>query len=348
MQRRDALKTLAALSLGTTTSAADRPKKQPLGLVIHSYAIRSSGPLAPAFPPISDPLAFVEHAAKLGAAGVQTRIGLPDAASISRLHDAVSRHNMYLEGTIALPKDEGDVPRFEAEVAAAKAAGASVLRTVCLSGRRYETFASRQQFDDFARGSWKSLTLAEPIVARQRMQLAVENHKDWRIDEMLAWLRRLSSEHVGVCLDTGNSIALLEEPHAVVEAYTPWTMTTHLKDMGVAEYNGGFLLSEVPFGEGFLDLPGIVATIRKARPGVRLNLEMITRDPLRVPCLTTGYWATLPEVRARELADALARVRRHKFAGTLPTISKLSHREQLQAEAGNINKCLAYAQTELT
>jgi sugar phosphate isomerase/epimerase len=345
MQRRDALKTLAALSLGATAAAGEQGPKPRLGLVIHSYAVRSSKPLAPDFSPINDPLAFVEHAATLGAAGVQTRLGLPDAAAIERLRAAVARHDVYLEGIVALPKDDGEVGRFEAEVAAARSAGAGVLRTVCLSGRRYETFDSREEFDEFARRSWKSLTLAEPIVRRQQVQLAVENHKDWRIDEMLGWLKRLGSEHVGVCLDTGNSMALLEEPHAVVEAYAPWTMTTHLKDMGVQEYDDGFLLSEVPLGEGLLDMPKVVAMLGKGR--VRLNLEMITRDPLRVPCLTSGYWATMPDVRARELTDALARVRKQRFAGTLPAVSNLSHLEQLRAEADNIGKCMLYAQAKL-
>ncbi|HVX11676.1 MAG TPA: TIM barrel protein [Pirellulales bacterium] len=348
MRRRDVLKGLAAVGLTATgAGAADASRRQPLGLVIHSYAVRGSKPLEPDFPSLSDPLAFVEHAAVLGAAGVQTRIGLPDATALGRLKEAVSSHGMYLEGTLALPKDEGDVSRFEAEVVAAKAAGAEVLRSVCLSGRRYEEFRSREQFDNFARRSWRSLTLAEPVVAKHRMRLAVENHKDWRVDELLAWLKRLGSEYVGVCLDTGNSIALLEEPQAVVEAYAPWTMTTHLKDMGVAEYDEGFLLSEVPLGQGFLDLPRMVAAIRQARPAARLNLEMITRDPLRVPCLSDGYWATLPQIPASELAAALGRVRRHGFQGGLPTIGGLSQREQLRREAENIDLCLRYAAENL-
>lgn len=347
MHRRDALKTLTALSVAANAVADSSPKRQPLGLVIHSYAVRSSRALPPDFPPITDVLSFVEHAAQLGAAGVQTRIGMIEVAAIAQLRDSLARHGMYLEGIVALPKDDADVSRFEAEVVAAKAAGADVVRTVCLSGRRYETFASREEFDDFARRSWKSLALAEPIVSRQKVQLAVENHKDWRMDEMLGWLKRLSSEYVGVCLDTGNSMALLEEPHAVVEAYAPWTMTTHFKDMGVQEYDNGFLLSEVPLGEGLVDLTKVVAIVRQPRPAVRLNLEMITRDPLRVPCLTSGYWSTMPELPARELADALARVRKQRFAGPLPTISQLSHRDQLVAEAENIRKCLAYAHAKL-
>ena len=347
MKRRDALKTLAALSLTVGLADADERSHQPLGLVIHSYAVRAAKPLPPDFPPINDPLAFLEHAAALGAAGVQTRIGTPDAPALDRLKESLARHGMYLEGIVALPKDDADTPRFEAEVLAAGRAGANVLRTVCLSGRRYEQFSTRRQFDEFAERSWKSLTLAEPIVARHRVRLAVENHKDWRIDEMLGWLERLDSPWVGVCLDTGNSIALVEEPHTVVEAYAPWTMTTHLKDMGVAEYDDGFLLAEVPLGEGFLDLPRIVATLRKHRPEVRLNLEMITRDPLRVPCLTEKFWATMGQVRAAELADALARVRKHRFKGELPVVGTLSHLRQLQTEADHIDRCLRYAERRL-
>jgi sugar phosphate isomerase/epimerase len=164
---------------------------------------------------------------------------------------------------------------------------------------------------------------------------------------MLGWLKRLSSEYVGVCLDTGNSVALLEEPHEVVEAYAPWTFTTHLKDMGVAEYEDGFLLSEVPLGRGFLDLRRVIDTLRKARPEVRLNLEMITRDPLRVPCLTKKYWATLGQVPGSVLAEALARVRHHKSAEPLPVISPLDHRAQLEAEATNVTASLDFARGEL-
>lgn len=343
MNRRDTLKILAALPWAAEAQAFVRENRQPLGLVIHSYAVRGSKPLRPRFPPLADPLEFVEHAASLGAAGVQTRIGLPEPAALDRLRAAVTARGMYLEGTIGLVKDDADLARFEAEVLAAKAAGAEVLRTVCLSGRRYEAFHSRDEFDEFARRSWQSLVLAEPIVARHRVRLAVENHKDWRVDEMLNWLKRLSSEYVGVCLDTGNSIALVEEPHSVVEAYAPWTMTTHLKDMGLAEYEDGFLLSEVPFGQGCLDLQKIVSLIHARRPEARLNLEMITRDPLRVPCLTDDYWQTMPDLRASQLAAALARVRRHQFAGGLPTVSNLPHVEQLEQEDANIAQCLQYA-----
>src|SRR5262249_48971045 len=151
----------------------------------------------------------------------------------------------------------------------------------------------------------------------------------------------------GICLDTGNSIALLEDPMQVVEAYAPWALTTHFKDMGVAESEDGFLLSEVPLGEGFLDLKRIVETLRRARPEVRINLEMITRDPLRVPCLTPKYWLTLEKVPGRDLAETLAGVRKHKFPRPLATISGLSRTEQLRIEDDNVRRSLQFARENL-
>ena len=152
---------------------------------------------------------------------------------------------MYLEGIVALPRDHADLDRFEAEIRTAKQAGAEVVRTVMLSGRRYETFPTLDAFKRFADASIHALGLAAPVVARHGILLAVENHKDWRADELLAVLKRAGNDHVGVCLDTGNSIALLEDPMEVVEALAPRAFTTHFKDMGLEEYREGFLLAEV-------------------------------------------------------------------------------------------------------
>src|SRR5207249_4830836 len=136
-------------------------------------------------------------------------------------------------------------------------------------------------------------------------------------------------------------------PYEVVEAYAPWAFTTHLKDMAVAEYADGFQLAEVPLGDGFLDLKRIVATLRRARPEVRFNLEMITRDPLKVPCLTPRYWATFADVPGRDLARALTLVRRHAPPRPLPQVRTLTRDAQLAAEEENVRRSFAYAHAHL-
>src|SRR6185312_1901777 len=300
-------------------------------------AVRTAGERnRPAGERFSDPIRFLEHARSLGARGVQVGLGIRDEAGARALRERAEAASMYLEAIIALPRNEADIDRFEAEVRTARQAGATVVRTVMLSGRRYETFSTLDAFRKFAATSENSLKLAAPIVARQGILLAVENHKDWRADELLAILKRAGNDHVGVCLDTGNSIALLEDPMDVIEALAPRSFTTHFKDMGLDEYHDGYLLAEVPLGTGIHDLTRAMRILRAARPEIRFNVEMITRDPLRVPCLAPRYWATFPDLPGRHLARTLSLVRDRRPSRPLPRISQLPRPGQLQAEDENI------------
>ena len=338
---------LLAAAPSSLFSAEDTSRKR-LGVGAYSYSLHSKS--ARDGKPngrFKDTLEFLDYCHGLGAGGVQVSLGSKDLAYAAKVRERAEAHGMYFEGESSLPKESSDLERFETDLRAAKAAGAEVVRTAVLGGRRYETLQSEAAFQQFTERAWKSLTMAEPLLKKQRVRLAIENHKDFRVSELVAVLKRLSSEWVGVCLDTGNSLALLEEPMAVVEALAPFAVSSHLKDMGVQEYEEGFLLSEVPMGEGFLDLKRIVALLRKANPKLQFNLEMITRDPLKIPCLTEKYFTTMPDLLAREQAAALALVRRNTAKTSLPHTTGLSPAEQLALEDENVRKCFAYARREL-
>jgi sugar phosphate isomerase/epimerase len=228
----------------------------------------------------------------------------------------------------------------------AKQAGANIIR-IAIGGRRYEQFTTRDEFEEFAALTWKSLRLAEPVAVRQRVRLAIENHKDWRIDQMLDMLKRLGSKYVGVCVDTGNSFALLEDPMEVVEAYAPVGFSAHLKDMAVAEYENGFLLADVPLGRGVLDLPRMVEILREANPQIRFSLEMSTRDALKVPCLTDRYWVTFGHVPGSDLARTLKYVRANASPEQRPMVNNLPLGELVKLEEDNIRQSLAFAKEHL-
>jgi len=72
-------------------------------------------------------------------------------------------------------------------------------------------------------------------------------------------LERYQSEYLGVTLDTGNNLSILDDPMETVERLAPWTFNVHFRDMAIEETDEGFLLSEVPLGEGLLDMPRICA-----------------------------------------------------------------------------------------
>lgn len=353
MTRRRFLAVAAAASTTAFTIPAvtgqGKRRADGLGIGMHSYGahwkLASEGG---AKAPFSDALQFLEYCRDIGAGGVQVTIASRDFDFARRIRAKAEGSGMYFEGQLSLPKNETDVDRFELDVRLAREAGATVVRTACLSGRRYETFASADAFRQFRDQSWKSLVMAEPVLKRHRMRLAIENHKDWFTAELVEILQRMKSEFVGVCVDIGNNIALLEDPVEVVTALAPFAFSTHIKDMGVQEYEEGFLLSEVPLGDGFLDLKQLVGVLRRVNPAVRLNLEMITRDPLKIPCLTPKYWIPMGEVPASRLAHALNLMKTHRSEKPLPHVTGLSIADQLQLEDANVRRSLQYAQKELS
>lgn len=93
---------------------------------------------------------------------------------------------------------------------------------------------------------------------------------------------------VGVPFDYGNNISLCEPPEVTLRTLLPHTIACHLKDIACQPYEDGFLMSEVPLGEGILDLKGMTSALRAKDPNMPLSLEMITRDPLKITIFTNG------------------------------------------------------------
>jgi sugar phosphate isomerase/epimerase len=352
MDRRKFLCNTTALGIGAMTlpflKVPGLFKETRMGVVVHSYGSRwQSTVKSQKYPGFLNAIDLVEHCHQIGAGGVQVVVKDWTADFAKNLRDKREKLGMYLEGSIAVPGKAGDVAKFEQEVINAKEAGAQILRTVTSGGRRYEVFHSPEAVQQFKKNALASLQLAEPVLRKYKVKLAIENHKDWRADELVNALKQLNSEWIGVTLDFGNSISLLEDPMEVVEKLAPYVFSTHVKDMGVEEYPDGFLLSEVPLGKGFLNLPKMMALCRQHNPSVAFSLEMITRDPLEIPCLKNEYWTAFKGIPGSDLARTLRLVKQNKPTSPLPRISQLSVEDRLAAEEKNIVECLAYSRDKL-
>ena len=133
---------------------------------------------------LGGPLAYLKYCHELGAGGVQCNIGEPDESETRAIRNYLETNNMFIVGSMGLPRQASDVERFGARLQAAKRAGATVAR-VAIGGRRYEQFDTLEQYKAFARRSWQSLQWAEPVAAQHQIPLAIENHKDFRIEQMM-------------------------------------------------------------------------------------------------------------------------------------------------------------------
>lgn len=353
LNRREALLTLSgagsALLLGTGLAGADEPQppRTQLGIVTYAFGIHQKNHWGGRHQGLSPALALLEESRSLGAAGIQVEIGPKDASEAKELRRRLEAYGMYIEASISPPKSSEDIERFEQSVIVAQAAGATLARTTIMPGRRYEDFKSLAEFRQAQQRGLESLQRAEPVLARRRFRLASENHKDQRIDEKLAMIKSLNSEYIGVCVDLGNSFTLAENSLEVARALAPYAFTAHFKDQAVQPNPNGFWFADVPLGEGFLDLPELIRILRSAKPDIRLNLELITRDPLDVPMLKDEFWGTMPGVPALDLARTLRVVGTRSSPKAFAQVSRLPVEQQLALEDSNVRQSLAYARDRL-
>jgi sugar phosphate isomerase/epimerase len=345
MTRRELLAATALPLASAVAQTSDKPMRNlggaPAGFPVHSRMARDSG----------KPFDFVEYCHSLGFGVAETRVDLSKPDAIRAFRDKVERYNMRVILDIPLPRDEAGVSAFDAAIQAAHEAGVYGLHAA-MTQRRYEQFDTLEAFQkDFERCQ-RTIALAEPVLRKHQVRLAIENHKGWRAAEQAAWLKRVASEWVGVHFDFGNNVSLCEDPADTLRTLLPYIFSCHIKDMAVQPYEDGFLLSEVPLGEGFLNIPYMVETIRRKNPDIPFDLEMITRDPLKIPVFTDKYWATFDDrvspLPGRDLAHVLGIVLQKGSKAPLPQMTGMSMDAQLKAEDENVRKSIDYAKRHLS
>jgi 3-oxoisoapionate decarboxylase len=341
--RIDALMQSNSLAGNDSPSTADPWIGGGMGISSTSLAVRLGSYGNPAGPLADNSIAYLEYCHSLGGIGVQMAVKGDLAGFRRRAEDL----NMFVEYQARLPeRPDDDLSGFEKSLQDAKAVGATCMRVVSTSHRRYEFFKSMAEYQDWKIRSTAVVEKIVPLAEKHKVILAMENHKDRTADEFAALLKRISSEYYGSLVDFGNNIALCEEPMSVVRKLAPYVKSMHLKDMAVKPYDQGFLLSEVVCGRGFLDVKGMVALCRRANPKVHINLEMITGHVLKVPVETDVYWATFPERRATAL-PAIRELVNEYASQEMPRTDGLSSDELLAREEENNRLCLLWGRNNL-
>jgi sugar phosphate isomerase/epimerase len=346
--RRDVLMGGVAMATASVMPAlgADRPKS-PLGVAQtalgHYFRKLRGGAEGRGAP---DPIATVDYVRSLGAGGIQ--MSIPLDTDIRKLRAGLDHHGMFFEGDIRLIAKPGDdTAEFEKGLRMYKALGAPCVRTVCFVGRRYENFTTLQQYKDWRDNALKVLDVCVPIADHVGIPLAMENHKDRVVDEEVEVLKKYSSANFGALVDFGNNISLCDDPVDTITKLAPYVKSCHMKNMGVQTYKDGFLLSEVLFEDGFIDIPAMWKLLKAANPKLQPMHELITRDPLKVPVLTDKYWVTWPDRSGKFLADTIRLVNANESKKPLPVISTLSEADQAAAEESNNIRCFDWARKAL-
>ena len=351
--RRSFLRTLGGTALGLASGArAARAGPGRYGIAFTSFAVRLQrgrdlihGAGEPGLP--AD--AFVDLCRTFAADGCQldlAQLASTEPAYLDGLRRRLTEGGLFVELSVSASALEDD-QRFAAAADVARRLGATRLRVALLNGRRYQDFRSLAAWQEFADHWRRTLPRLKPLLDRHRLAVGLENHKDWRADELVELIQSVDSPFLGVCIDFGNNLSLLEDPLETVTKLAPYAVTTHLKDMAVRPYDRGFQMSEVPLGTGLCPLARMIEVIRGARPETPFVLEMITRDPLDIPCLDDVYWATYPKRDDALLERFRAGVLTKASAQALPRVSGSSLAAMIAAEDENVRLSTAFARQSL-
>jgi sugar phosphate isomerase/epimerase len=103
-----------------------------------------------------------------------------------------------------------------------------------------------------------------PALESANIRLALENHDRLTCDEFAYIIRQCNSPHVGICLDTVNSLGVPEGTREVIRKLLPYTVNLHIKDFNIErlDHKMGFKVEGVPAGKGKLDIPFLLNELR--------------------------------------------------------------------------------------
>lgn len=344
MDRRTFLGTAGAAVLAQALPAAT-----PVRLGIDLFSIRSS--------PYS-PFEFLDYAAKQGAKVVHFSeirfIGSLDDDNLKKVREHASRLGIEVEtgmrsicpSSKAFDPAQGTAEQqIERMLHAAKMAGSPIVR--CFLG----TSADRSgaiPIEGHIENTVKVLRNVRSKVVDSGLKIAIENHAgDMQGRELKMLIEEAGKDFVGACLDSGNPVWAIEDPHVTLDTLHPYVLTSHVRDSAVWRIPEGAAVAWTRMGEGNVNISDWVKKYAQLCPGKALSLEIIVTGARNFPYHDPKFWDAYRNVPARDFARFVALADNGKPMQAIPPVPKdqqaQREREDLEASMAWTKKLLGMA-----
>ena len=201
-----------------------------------------------------------------------------DPANLKKIARYAKDRGLFLEYNFSL-NEEFDTRlnnSFAEAIAIADALGADVAkvsldirrpRPLCASGHHPEVV---QQLKIIA----EQLHAAAPQAEAAGVRIAVENHTETLSSEVLWLIDQVGHACVGACVDTVNSVMVLEDPMRAIENLVPRSFTNHFCDHRIERDQFGCRFTGVACGDGDIDLKRALDLIKTRSAMERINIEV--------------------------------------------------------------------------
>lgn len=256
-----------------------------LGLHTYSFHLHGMGQnwggYELAWPKVMDLYSLMDEAENLELDGLHiTAVDCESTAedNLKKIGRYAKDLGLYLEYNFSL-NEEFD-PRlnntFEEAIDIAAWLGADVAkvsldlrrpRPLCASGHHPEVM---RQLEVIV----AKLRIAAPKAEAAQIKIAVENHTESLSSEVLWLIDQVGHPSVGACVDTVNSVMVLEDPMVAIEKLVPRSYTNHFCDHKIERDQFGCRFTGVACGDGDIDLKRALELIKTQSSMERINIEV--------------------------------------------------------------------------
>jgi sugar phosphate isomerase/epimerase len=260
-------------------------------LGLHSDSFKDLGPRRPAW--------FLDRAAQAGLRGVQfgaEHLPQDDISALYALRAQAEERGLLLE----MHGSSMELEPLALMIRTAHALGARVLAIALGTGRPSDP----DEFEARLRAAADVLQRAAVRARRYGVWLAIENNRDLTSGELLRFLAAVQDDQVGFCLDTGNPLAVMEDPAVAAELLAPHTLTVHLKDCRVMPTAAGVALVNCPIGQGNVAIARALKAVFNNNPAAHVAIETPT-ETIEVPCLEGDFLDAFTDRTPQDLAAVL-------------------------------------------
>jgi sugar phosphate isomerase/epimerase len=217
----------------------------------------------------------------------------------------------------------------------ARIIGASSMRVVLGS------FKERPEIARHLESMTRVLKSVRGQIRDSGVRLALENHNaDLQAREIKALIEEVGADILGVCIDSGNPVMIMEDPHLTLEVLGPYVLCSHIRDSAVWRVPEGVAARWVNMGEGNVDIDGWVKKFIRMHPELPVAFENLpTAQPRIMRVFDQETFQYFPKMPAADLSRYLALAERGKPAPALPQMPGKSRGEQ---QCADLEVCVRY------
>ncbi|MBI4873442.1 MAG: TIM barrel protein [Acidobacteria bacterium] len=243
-----------------------------------------------------------EHARRLG---IEIEIGMRSICPSSKAFDAA-------QGTAE--------QQLERMIRAAVTVGSPIVRAFLgTSADRTGPIPMERHIENTV----KVLRAVRSRVAGAGLKIAIENHSgDLQARELKTLIEGAGKDFVGACIDSGNPLWALEDPHLTLETLAPYCVTSHVRDSAVWRVKEGVAVAWVRTGEGNVGIADWIRRFTELCPGRALSMEVIVTGPRTFAVFEPKFWEAYRNTPAWEFSRFLALAERGSPKAPDPPVAK--------------------------